>query len=127
MEYSDLVKEKADSFILSFSRHLADSSIAELKGYDSRDVSSDEGDFIFDFSNLSKKERRQVLSLVSETLNFAYTFKIKGSEPNKVRYTHTIEGFLPIVFYLAILWSFSCVVFPIIALIIVFFKWLWGM
>lgn len=55
MEYSDLVKEKADSFILSFSRHLADSSIAELKGYDSKDVSSDEGDFLFDFSNLSKR------------------------------------------------------------------------
>ena len=127
MEYSDLVKEKADSFILSFSRHLADSSIAELKGYDSKDVSSDEGDFLFDFSNLSKKERRQVLSLVSETLNFAYMFKIKSSEPNKVRYNRADASFLSMVFYFAIILSFSCIVFPIIALVIVFFKWLWGM
>lgn len=127
MEYSDKVREKADIFLLSFSRHLADSSIAELKGYNSEDVSSDKGDFLFDFSDLSKKERHQVLSLASETLNFAYMFRIKSSEPNKVRYTHTIEGFLPTVFYFAILWSFSCVVFPIIALVIVFLKWLWGM
>lgn len=126
MEYSSLVKEKADNLILSFSRHLADSSIAELKGYDSKDVSSDEGDFLFDFSNLSKKERRQVLSLVSETLNFAYEFKIKGSEPNKVRYIRSDDSFLSMIFYFAIIWSFSCVVFPIIALVIVFFKWLWG-
>lgn len=127
MEYSDLVKEKADSFILSFSRHLADSSIAELKGYDSKNVSSDEGDFLFDFSNLSKKERRQVLSLVSETLNFAYMFKIKSSEPNKVRYNRADASFLSMVFYFAIMLSFSCIVFPIIVLVIVFFKWLWGM
>ena len=126
MEYSDLVKEKADSFILSFSRHLADSSIAELKGYDSRDVSSDKGDFLFDFSNLSKKERRQVLSLVSETLNFAYMFKIKSSEPNKVRYIRTDVSFLPMVFYLTVLLLFSSVVFPIIAIVIVFFRWLWS-
>lgn len=126
MEYSDLVKEKADSFILSFSRHLADSSIAELKGYDSKDVSSDEGDFLFDFSNLSKKERRQVLSLVSETLNFAYILKIKDSEPNKVRYIRADVSFLTKVFYLTILLLFSSVVFPIIAIFIVFFRWLWS-
>lgn len=126
MEYNDLVKEKADSFILSFSRHLADSSIAELKGYDSKDVSSDEGDFLFNFSDLSKKERHQVLSVVSETLNFAYIFKIKDSEPNKVRYNRADVSFLSMVFYFAIILSFSCIVFPIIALVIVFFKWLWG-
>jgi hypothetical protein len=95
MEYSDLVKEKADSFILSFSRHLADCSLSELKAYYTDKSVSEEGEFLFDLSDLSRKERRQVVSLASETLKFNYLFKVSKSDTDKVRYIKTISGFHP--------------------------------
>lgn len=95
MEYGDLVRGKADNLILSFLRHLSDCSLSELKAYYTDKSVSEEGDFLFDLSDLSKKERRQVLSLASETLKFNYLFKVSKSDTNKVRYIKTISGFHP--------------------------------
>lgn len=75
MEYSDLVKEKADNLILSFLRHLSDCSLSELKAYYTDKSVSEGGEFFFDLSDLSRKEQRQVLSLAEETLKFNYLFK----------------------------------------------------
>lgn len=108
MEYSDLVKEKADSFILSFLRHLSDCSLSELKAYYTDKSVSEEGEFLFDLSDLSRKERRQVLSLASETLKFNYLFKISKSDTNKVRYIKTIDGFHPKVLKTALFLTELC-------------------
>ena len=70
MEYSSLVRERADNLILSFLRHLSDCSLSELKAYYTDKSVSEEGEFLFDLSDLSRKERRQVVSLASETLKF---------------------------------------------------------
>lgn len=95
MEYSDLVRKKADNLILSFLRHLSDCSLSELKAcYTDKSV-SEGGEFLFDLSDLSRKERRQVLSLASETLKFNYLFKVNQSGTDKVRYIKTISGFHP--------------------------------
>lgn len=93
MEYARLVKERADNLILSFLRHLSDCSLSELKAYYTDKSVSEEGEFLFDLSDLSRKERRQVLSLASEVLNFNYLFKVSKSDTNKVRYERTIYGF----------------------------------
>lgn len=93
MEYSDLVRKKADNLILSFLRYLSDCSLSELKAYYTNNSVSEEGEFLFDLSDLSRKERRQVLSLASETLKFNYLFKLSKSGTNKVRYERTIYGF----------------------------------
>lgn len=95
MDYSDVVKGRAENLILSFLRHLSDCSLLELKAYYTDKSVSEEGDFLFDLSDLSKKERRQVLSLASETLKFNYLFKVSKSDTNKVRYIKTISGFHP--------------------------------
>ena len=95
MEYSSLVKERADKLILSFLRHLSDCSLSELKAYYTDKSVSEEGEFLFDLSDLSRKERRQVLSLASETLKFNYLFKVSKSGTDKVRYIKTISGFHP--------------------------------
>ena len=92
MDYSDLVRKKADNLILSFLRHLSDCSLSELKAYYTDKSVSEEGDFLFDLSDLSRKEQRQVLSLSEETLKFNYLFKVRNSEPNKVRYSKTFNG-----------------------------------
>ena len=94
MEYSDLVKEKADALVLRFSRHLADVSLFTSEGTDYANT-KDEGAFAFDLSELSEKERRQVLSLSEETLKFNYLFKFGKSKTNKVHYIKTISGFHP--------------------------------
>lgn len=95
MEYSDLVRKKADNLILSLLRHLSDCSLSELKAYYTDKSVSEEGEFLFDLSDLSRKERRQVVSLASETLKFNYLFKVSKSGTNKVRYIKTISGFHP--------------------------------
>lgn len=95
MEYSDLVRKGADNLILSFLRHLSDCSLSELKAYYTDKSVSEEGEFLFDLSDLSRKERRQVLSLASETLKSNYLFKVRDSEPNKVHYTKTFNGSHP--------------------------------
>ena len=92
MEYSSLVKERADNLILSFLRHLSDCSLSELKAYYTDKSVSEEGEFLFDLSDLSRKEQRQVLSLASETLKFNYLFKVSKSGTDKVRYIKTISG-----------------------------------
>lgn len=94
MEYSDLVREKADNLILSFLRHLSDCSLSELKAYYTDKSISESGEFLFDLSDLSRKEQRQVLSLASETLKFNYLFKISKSGNDKVHYIKTIDGSL---------------------------------
>ena len=93
MEYSSLVKERADNLILSFLRHLSDCSLSELKAYYTDKSVSEEGEFLFDLSDLSRKERRQVFSLASETLKFNYLFKVSKSDTDKVRYTKTVDRF----------------------------------
>ena len=93
MEYSDLVRKGADNLILSFLRHLSDCSLSELRAYYTDKSVSEEGEFLFNLSDLSRKERRQVLSLASETLKFNYLFKVSKSDSNKVRYIKTISGF----------------------------------
>lgn len=95
MEYSDLVRKKADNLILSFLRNLSDCSLSELKAYYTDKSVSEEGEFLFDLSDLSRKERRQVLSLASETLKFNYLFKVSKSDTNKVRYIKTFNGSHP--------------------------------
>lgn len=95
MEYSSLVKERADNLILSFLRHLSDCSLSELKAYYTDKSVSEEGEFLFDLSDLSRKERRQVLSLASETLKFNYLFKVSKSDTDKVRYSKTFNGSHP--------------------------------
>lgn len=95
MEYSSLVRKKADNLILSFLRHLSDCSLSELKAYYTDKSVSEEGEFLFDLSDLSRKEQRQVLSLAEETLKFNYLFKLSKSDSDKVRYIKTISGFHP--------------------------------
>lgn len=95
MEYSDLVRKRADNLILSFLRHLSDCSLSELKAYHTDKSVSEEGEFLFDLSDLSRKARRQVLSLASETLKSNYLFKVSKSDTDKVRYIKTISGFHP--------------------------------
>lgn len=102
MDYSDLVRKKAENLILSFLRHLSDCSLSELKAYYTDKSVSEEGDFLFDLSDLSRKEQRQVLSLASETLKFNYLFKVGKSDSNKVRYIKTISGFHPKVLITAL-------------------------
>lgn len=108
MEYSDLVRKVADNLILSFLRHLSDCSLSELEAYYTDKSVSDEGEFLFDLSDLSRKERRQVLSLASETLKFNYLFKISKSDTNKVRYIKTISGFHPKVLKTALFLTELC-------------------
>lgn len=91
MDYSDVVKGRAENLILSFLRHLSDCSLSELKAYYTDKSVSEEGEFLFDLSDLSRKEQRQVLSLASETLKFNYLFKVRDSEPNKVHYIKTFN------------------------------------
>ena len=93
MEYSSLVKERANNLILSFLRHLSDCSLSELKAYYTDKSVSEGGEFLFDLSDLSRKEQRQVLSLASETLKFNYLFKVSKSGTDEVRYIKTIGGF----------------------------------
>lgn len=95
MDYSDLVKERADNLILNFLRYLSDCSLSELKAYYTDKSVSEEGEFLFDLSDLARKERRQVLSLASKTLKSNYLFKVKESEPNKVHYIKTFNGSPP--------------------------------
>lgn len=102
MEYSDLVRKRADNLILSFLRHLSDCSLSELKAYYTDKSVSEGGEFLFDLSDLSRKERRQVLSLAEETLKFNYLFKISKSDTEKVRYIKTIDGFHPKVLITAL-------------------------
>lgn len=102
MEYSDLVRKRADNLILSFLRHLSDCSLSELKAYYTDKSVSEGVEFLFDLSDLSRKERRQVLSLAEETLKFNYLFKISKSDTEKVRYIKTIDGFHPKVLITAL-------------------------
>lgn len=102
MDYGDLVRKKVDNLILSFLRHLSDCSLSELKAYYTDKSVSEEGEFLFDLSDLSRKERRQVLSLASETLKFNYLFKISKSDTEKVRYIKTISGSHPKVLITAL-------------------------
>lgn len=95
MEYSSLVRKKADNLTLSFLRHLSDCSLSELKAYYTGKSVYEEGELLFDLSDLSRKERRQVLFLASETLKFNYLFKLSKSGTDKVRYINTISGFHP--------------------------------
>ena len=92
MRYSDLVRKKADNLILSFLRYLSDCSLSELKAYYTDKSVSEEGEFLFDLSDLSRKERRQVLSLASKTLKFNYLFKVSKSDTVKVRHIKTFNG-----------------------------------
>ena len=108
MEYSDLVKEKADNLILSFLRHLSDCSLSELKAYYTDKSVSEGGEFPFDLSDLSRKEQRQVLSLAEETLKFNYLFKFCKSDTNQVRYIKTIDGFHPKVLKTALFLTELC-------------------
>lgn len=107
MEYSDLVKKKADALVLRFSRHLADVSLFSTKGTEYANT-KDNGAFAFDLSKLSEKERRQVLSLASETLKFNYLFKVSKPDTNKVRYLKTISGFHPKVLKTALFITELC-------------------
>lgn len=95
MEYSDLVRMKADNLILSFLKHLSDCSLSELKAYYTDKSVSEKGEFLFDLSDLSRKERRQVLSLASETIKSNYLFKVSKSDTDKVHYTKTFNGSHP--------------------------------
>lgn len=107
MEYSDLVKKKADALVLRFSRHLADVSLLSSKGTEYANT-KDNGAFAFDLSELSEKERRQVLSLSSETLKFNYLFRVSKSDIDKVRYIKTIDGFHPKVLKTALFLTELC-------------------
>lgn len=107
MEYNDLVKEKADALVLRFSRHLTDVSLFTSEGTDYANT-KDEGAFAFDLSELSEKERRQVLSLSEETLKFNYLFKVSKSDTDKVRYIKTIDGFHPKVLKTALFLTELC-------------------
>ena len=91
MEYSDLVKEKADDLVLRFSRHRADVSLFISKGTRHSNT-TDKGTFAFDLSELSEKEKSHVLSLAEETLKFSYTFKIKGDGAKVISYERNIWG-----------------------------------
>lgn len=122
MEYSDLVRKRADDLVLRFSRHLVDVSLFCPKGTEYANT-KDKGTFDFNLSDLTNKERSQVLSLGMETINFAYILKVKKSRPDIVEYEHTICGFILRVSNIAVFLSFLCVAFPIVSLLIVFIKW----
>lgn len=126
MEYSDLVRKKADNLILSFLRHLSDCSLSELKAYYTDKSVSEEGEFLFDLSDLSKKERRQVLSLASETLKFNYLFQVNQSGTNKVRYIKTISGFHPKVLKTALFLTELCAWVVIVSGFIILLKRVFG-
>lgn len=126
MEYSSLVKEKADNLILSFLRHLSDCSLSELKAYYTDKSISESGEFLFDLSDLSRKEQRQVLSLASETIKFNYLFKVSKSDTDKVRYIKTIDGFHPKVFKTALFLTELCAWVVIATGFILLFKRMLG-
>lgn len=126
MEYSDLVKEKADNLILSFLRHLSDCSLSELKAYYTDKSVSEGGEFFFDLSDLSRKERCQVVSLASETLKFNYLFKVSKSDTDKVRYIKTIDGFHPKVLKTALFLTELCAWVVIATGFILLFKRMLG-
>lgn len=126
MEYSVLVKKKADNLILSFLRHLSDCSLSELKAYYTNKSISEGGEFLFDLSDLSRKERRQVLSLASETLKFNYLFKLSKTDTDKVRYIKTIDGFHPKVLKTALFLTELCAWVVIATGFIILFKRVFG-
>lgn len=126
MDYSDLVRKKADNLILSFLRHLSDCSLSELKAYYTDKSVSEEGDFLFDLSDLSRKEQRQVLSLAEETLKFNYLFKLSKSDSDKVRYIKTISGFHPKVLKTALFLTELCAWIVIATGFIILFKRMFG-
>ena len=126
MEYSSLVKEKADNLILSFLRHLSDCSLSELKAYYTDKSVSEEGKFLFDLSDLSRKERCQVVYLDSETLKFNYLFKVSKSDTDKVRYIKTIDGFHPKVLKTALFLTELCAWVVIATSFILLFKRVFG-
>ena len=126
MEYSDLVRKKANNLILSFLKHLSDCSLSELKAYYTGKSVSEEGDFLFDLSDLSRKEQRQVLSLASETLKFNYLFKLSKSGSDKVRYIKTIDGFNPKVLKTALFLTELCAWVVIATGFILLFKRMLG-
>lgn len=126
MEYSDLVRKKADNLVLSFLRHLSDCSLSELKAYYTDKSVSEGGEFLFDLSDLSRKERRQVLSLAEETLKFNYLFKVSKSDTDKVRYIKTIDGFHPKVLKTALFLTELCAWVVIATGFILLFKRMLG-
>lgn len=126
MEYSDLVRKKADNLVLSFLRHLSDCSLSELKAYYTDKSVSEEGEFLFDLSDLSRKEQRQILSLAEETLKFNYLFRVSKPGTNKVRYVKTIDGFHPKVLRTALFLTELCAWVVIATGFILLFKRMLG-
>ena len=96
MQYSDLVKEKANDLVLKFSKHLAEVSLFSPKGTKLQN-SKEKGTFAFDLSSLSDKDVFHILSLAEETLKFSYTFKLKGKNTKVISYERNLWG-IPLSF-----------------------------
>ena len=101
-------------------------SLSELKAYYTDKSVSEGGEFLFDLSDLSRKERRQVLSLAEETLKFNYLFKVSKSDTDKVRYIKTIDGFHPKVLKTALFLTELCAWVVIATGFILLFKRMLG-
>jgi hypothetical protein len=122
MEYSDLVKEKADDLLLRFSRHRADVSLLTLKGTRHSNM-TDKGTFAFDLSELSEKEKSHVLSLAEETLKFSYTFKIKGDGAKVISYERNVLGIPVSLAKSTIIASVLFVGFLVLTFLYLLFNW----
>lgn len=123
MEYSDLVKKRANDFVLKFSNHLSSVSSSNSVGVNDKDV-KDTGVLAFDLSDLSEEERSQVLFLAEEVLRFSYTFRFKGGNTDNIYYERNSWGIPISLVKSAVISGFLLVSFLVLTGGYLLFKWL---
>lgn len=123
MEYSDLVKNKANDLVISFSNHLSDVSSPSLSDIKDRNV-RDMGVLAFNLSDLSVDEKSQVLFLSEEILKFSYTFRFKGESTDNIYYERNTWGIPISLVKSAVISGFLLVSFLVLTGGYLLFKWL---
>ena len=123
MEYSDLVKEKANDLVISFSNHLSDVSSPSPSNVKDRNV-RDVGVLNFNLSDLSDDEKSQVLFLAEEILKFSYTFRFKGGNTDNIYYERNSWGIPISLVKSAVISGFLLVSFLLLTGGYLLFKWL---
>lgn len=120
MEYSDLVKEKANDLVLNFAEYLSDISSPNSKDSNSKDM----GVIAFDVSELSEDEKSQVLFLAEEILKFSYTFRFKGESTDSVYYDRNAWGIPISLVKSAVISGFLLASFLVLTCMYLLVKWL---
>lgn len=123
MEYSDLVKKRANDFVLKFSNHLSSVSSPNSVGVNDKDV-KDMGVLSFNLSDLSEDEKSQVLFLAEEILRFSYTFRFKGESTDNIYYERNSWGIPISLVKSAVISGFLLVSFLVLTGGYLLFKWL---